>query len=116
MRHRLPDLFNCVLEEVLGELDWKGKGIKIDGEHLNNLRFADDMALIGESHEELEEMAVELTKRSKEAGPALNSLKAKIITNFETNTETGLFKTDNLMNGSLSGQKKTYLKVNYYPR
>lgn len=27
-------------------LEWENKGVTIDGENLNNLRFADDVALI----------------------------------------------------------------------
>ncbi len=44
--------------------------------------------LIGKSHKELEEMTVEFTKRSKEAGLTLNTTKTKIITNVRTFIET----------------------------
>ena len=40
------NLFNCVLEEIFRKMDWEGKGIKIGGEYLNNLRFADNIILI----------------------------------------------------------------------
>ena len=35
-----PILFNVALEETFRSLKWAKKGIKIEGEYLNNLRFA----------------------------------------------------------------------------
>ncbi|XP_028178380.1 uncharacterized protein LOC114365882 [Ostrinia furnacalis] len=51
-----PKLFNAALENIFKELDWTSKGIIIDGERLNNLRFADDIALISDSIEDMIDM------------------------------------------------------------
>jgi len=50
-----PNLFNCVLEEIVRKMDWekKGIGIKIDGKPLNNLRFADDVVPVGNLKEKI---------------------------------------------------------------
>lgn len=41
-------------------MDWEGKGIKINGRKLSNLRFADDLIIFAGSVEELEIMIAEL--------------------------------------------------------
>jgi len=63
-----PNLFNCILQEVFKNLDWEGKGIKIHGNHLTNLRFADDIVLLSNSTEELQKMGEELLSECKKAG------------------------------------------------
>ncbi len=78
-----PNLFNCILEEIFRRLEWEGKGIKIDGEHLNNLRFADDVVLISDNIEELEMLGNEFVGKSLEAGLEVNKGKTCIISNME---------------------------------
>lgn len=41
-----PNLYNAVLEKVFNNLNWIKRGITIDGESLNNLRYADNVVLI----------------------------------------------------------------------
>ena len=36
------ELFTVVFEEVFKNLEWEEAGIQINGEYLNNLKFADD--------------------------------------------------------------------------
>ena len=36
-----PKLFTATLESIFRRLNWENKGVKIDGEFLSNLRFAD---------------------------------------------------------------------------
>lgn len=48
------------LEKVFRKLRWAMKRIKIDGECLSNLRFADDIIIFANSIEELQEMLYEL--------------------------------------------------------
>ena len=40
-----PKLFTATLESIFRRLNWENKGVKIDGEFLSNLRFADDIFL-----------------------------------------------------------------------
>ncbi len=56
-----PNLLNCILEQIFRELDWEGKGIKILGKNLTNLRFADDIVLVAKNFNELNGM-VNITK------------------------------------------------------
>ena len=44
----------AVLEEVLKDLEWEESGIQINGEYLNNIRFAYDIVLMNESTDELQ--------------------------------------------------------------
>lgn len=44
-----PKLFRATPEEIYSQLDWTNKGLKIDGEYLNHLRFANDIVLIANS-------------------------------------------------------------------
>ena len=40
-----PKLFTATLESIFRRLNWENKGMKIDGEFLSNLHFADDIFL-----------------------------------------------------------------------
>ena len=50
-----PAYFNLYTEYIMrnAELDEAQAGIKIAGRNINNLRYADDTVLMGESEEEL---------------------------------------------------------------
>ena len=51
-----PKLFTAILESIFRRLNWENKGVKIDGEFLSNLRFADDIFLCTETPQELQQM------------------------------------------------------------
>ena len=59
-------------------LDEAQAGIKIAGRSINNLRYADDTALMAESKEELENLLMKM-KESEKAGLKLNIQKMKIM-------------------------------------
>ena len=77
--------------EMLG---WKKQaGIKIAGRNINNLRYADDTSLIGESEEELKNLLMKVKEESEKVGLKLNIQKMKImasgpITSWEIDGET----------------------------
>ena len=48
-----PKLFTATLESIFRRLNSEHKGVKIDGEFLSNLRFADDIFLCTETPQEL---------------------------------------------------------------
>ena len=54
-------------------------GIKIVGRNINNLRYADDTILMGESEEELKSLLMKVKEESKKAGLKLNTQKTKIL-------------------------------------
>ena len=55
-------------------------GIKIAGENINNLRYADDTTLMAESEEELKSLLMKVKEESEKVGLKLNIQKTKIIT------------------------------------
>ena len=60
-----PALFNCTLEDLFRKVNWTNKCIQINGRYRNNLRFADDLVLIGSSKIELTEMINEINPEDK---------------------------------------------------
>ena len=54
-------------------LTWENKGVKIDGEFLSNLRFADDIFLCTETPHELQHMLQELSDESRRMGLEINT-------------------------------------------
>ena len=69
-------------------------GIKIARRNINNLRYADDTTLMGESEEELKSLLMKVKEESEKVGLKLNIQKTKImpsgpITLWQTDGETG---------------------------
>ena len=68
-------------------------GIKIAGRNINNLRYADDTALMAESEEELKSHLMKVKEESEKVGLKLNIQKTKImasdpISSWEIDGET----------------------------
>lgn len=77
-----PPLFSAVLEDIFQKMNWKTKyGIRICGQLLNNLRFADDIVLISTKAKHIQEMTTELTSLCKNYGLQINKSKTKVMTN-----------------------------------
>ena len=60
-------------------LDEAQAGIKVAGKNINNLRYADDTTLMGESKEELKSLLMKVKEESQNAGLKLNIQKTKIM-------------------------------------
>ena len=58
-------------------LDEAQAGIKIAGENINSLRYADDTTLMVESDEELKSLLMKVKKESEEVGLKLNNQNQK---------------------------------------
>ena len=54
-------------------------GIKIVGRNINNLRYADDTTLMGESEEELKSLLMKVKENSEKVGLKLSIQKTKIM-------------------------------------
>ena len=54
-------------------------GIQIAGRNINNLRYADDTALMAESEEELKSLLMKVKEESEKVSLKLSSQKTKII-------------------------------------
>ena len=59
-------------------------GIKIAGRNINNLRYADDTTLVGESEEELKNLLMKVKEESEKVGLKLNIQKTKIMASGPT--------------------------------
>ena len=79
-------------------------GIKIARRNINNLRYADDTALMAESEEELKSLLIKV-KESEKLGLKLNIQKTKIMpsgptTSWEIDGETVETVSDFILGGS----------------
>ena len=59
-----PDLFNIYSETIIRNLE-DSPGIKVNGENINNIRYADDTALIAGSEEELQSLLDKVVTESE---------------------------------------------------
>ena len=87
-------------------LDESQAGIKITGRNINNLRYADDTALIVESQGELKSILMKLKEESEKPGLKLNIQKTKImasgpITSCQIDGETMETVTNFILGGGL---------------
>ena len=90
-----PCLFNLYAEYITRNagLDEAQAGIKIAGENISNLRYADDTTLMAESEEELMSLLMKVKEKSEKVGLKLNIQKTKImasgpITSWQIDGET----------------------------
>ena len=80
-------------------------GIKIAGKNINNLRYADDTTLMGESKEELKSLLVKVKEESEKIVLKLNIQKTKVmasdpITSWQIDGETVETVADFILGGS----------------
>ena len=90
-----PCLFNFYAEYILRNvwLEEAQAGMKIAGRNINNLRYVDDITLMGESEEELKCLLMKVKEESEKVGLKFNIQKTKImasgpITSWEIDGET----------------------------
>lgn len=76
-----PKLFIAAVEDMFKKLKWRKTGIKINGQFISHLRYADDIVLLGESLEEILDMMKDLDEQSKSIGLKMNLKKTKIMSN-----------------------------------
>ena len=76
-----PCLFNLNAEYIMRNagLEEAQAGIKIAGRNINNLRYADDTALMAESEEKLKNLLIKVKEESEKVGLKLNIQKTKIM-------------------------------------
>ena len=100
-------LFNFYAEYIMRNagLDEARSGIKIAGRNINNLRYADDTALMAGSEEELKNLLMKVKEESEKVGLKLNIQKTKImasdpITSWQIDGETMEIVRDFIVLGS----------------
>ena len=102
-----PCLFNLYAEYILRNpgLEEAQAGIKIARRNINNLRYADDTALMAKSEEELKSLLMKVKEESEKVGLKLNIQKTKImasgpITSWKIDGETVETLSDFIFGGS----------------
>ena len=73
-----PSIFNVYTEEIFKEFE-ELPGIKLLGEYINNLRYADDTVLLAESEEELQTLVDAVKEGSLRFGLEMNTKKTKTM-------------------------------------
>jgi len=75
-----PMLFNVYSEHIFKKaLENSDKGILVNGQLLNNVRYADDTIIIAGSLEDLQELMIQVANTSAEYGLDLNAKKTKYM-------------------------------------
>lgn len=74
-----PKLFTACLEHIFKDINWEDKGINVNGEKLNHLRFADDIVIIANNFNEMESMLQDLDIASRKRGLKMNMKKTKVM-------------------------------------
>ena len=72
------DLFNIYSEMILRNLE-NYPGVKINGENINNIRYADDTVLIADSEENLQRLLDKTIEKSEEMGLTLKVKKTECM-------------------------------------
>ncbi|GFO02811.1 retrovirus-related pol polyprotein from type-1 retrotransposable element r2 [Plakobranchus ocellatus] len=73
-----PDLFSLYSEIIMRNLE-NHPGIKVGGQNINNLRYADDTVLIAENKEDLQKLLNIVEEESRKKGLELNSKKTEVM-------------------------------------
>lgn len=74
-----PTLFNVYTENIFRAALNNSEGIHIGGESVNNIRFADDTAILAENQEELQSMLDKIHEESLRWGLTINKSKTKFM-------------------------------------
>ncbi|GFO45212.1 endonuclease-reverse transcriptase [Plakobranchus ocellatus] len=73
-----PDLFSLYSEIIMRNSE-NHPGIKVGGQNINNLRYADDTVLIAENKEDLQKLLNIVEEESRKTGLELNSKKTEVM-------------------------------------
>ena len=83
-----PKLFtSCLQNAILNKINWDNNGVRIDGEYLSHLIFADDIVLIANSTSKLQEMLQDIHDINKPLSLMMHLGKTKIMCNKHVNKD-----------------------------
>ena len=100
-----PVLFNIFLERIMQEaLSDFDSTVSIGGRPLCNLRFADDIDLIGRDEEELQDLTTRLEESAGKFGMEISAEKSKVLVNSNKDTP----QTHIIMNGETLEQVDSF--------
>ena len=100
-----PILFNWYLENIMRETLHNFKStISIGGRIISNLRFADNIDLMGGNNDEMQELTDRLSNSAREYGIEISSEKSKVKVNSGDNTTVQI---------SMNGQQLEVMTFKY---
>ena len=73
-----PDLFSLYSEQIMRQIK-DMPGVKVNGHMINNIRYADDIALIAESENKLQKLMDKIVSESEKMGLSLNARKTETM-------------------------------------
>jgi hypothetical protein len=76
-----PKLFTATLEEAFRKIDWTGFGISINNGPLTNLRYADDVAIIGKNGSDVQAAVTKVNEETQQVGLKMNIGKCAVMFN-----------------------------------
>lgn len=85
-----PKVLNQTLEDILKNWNREERGIKISGQNLNHLRYADGIVLLTDKKIEVKEVFEELDTEAKKIGLSMNCKKTKVMRNTDKNVSVTL--------------------------
>ena len=88
-----PKLFNATLSYAINRINWEDEGIRINGQHLHTLGYADDIVLFSRSRPGMERMLHKLIGALGSVGLEINTKKTVLLSNIVN-------KTPIIINGS----------------
>ena len=98
-----PELFNLYSETILRELE-NMPGLKKGGKVINNLRYAEDVAIIAENQKDIQNLLNVVKNESRKKGLDLNSKKTEVmVISKKTTAECNIF-----VDGTKLKQKQSF--------
>ena len=83
-----PKLFTlCLQHAIINKTNWENESVRIGGEYLSHLIFADDIVLIANSISKLQEMLQDIHDISKPIGLKMHLGKTKVMCNKHVNKD-----------------------------
>ncbi|KAE9413131.1 hypothetical protein Angca_003780, partial [Angiostrongylus cantonensis] len=76
-----PKIFTATLQNVLRTLKWDNMGVKVDGQQIHHLRFADDIVLRTSGISQAERMLADFDRACGKIGLRLNLKKTMFMKN-----------------------------------
>ena len=98
-------LFTAALDSIFRRLTWETRGLKINGEYLSHLRFADDILICTNTPYELQQMPQELADESENHGLKLNKSKKKVMMKNDTPRYVNYTQIENVESYIYLGQR-----------
>ena len=92
-----PHLFSIYTENIMREADLDDDGVKISGDRISNLRYADDTALLADNYDSMCDVLNKVNVAGERSGLRLNAKKTKVIhINSKTTPDPIAVNGDNL--------------------